>query len=231
MREILQRPEHPTVDWSDTTVIERQTFVRVTCPDCRQCRHETAKSVAFRLRRRGFTGRCWTCSRRAVRQSEYPEHPAVDWATKTRGRHEHLVAVTCPVCKDVRWLGAKGVARQVSRGSFTGHCLADRFVGRTPVEQRPPASGVQWHETALQRETEGRRRTMVSVRCPECEQDRWCHPSHVARAIEQGTFRPECRRHRARLRLSTAARERIWQSIWLFAGREPSLANSDAGAG
>src|SRR5215207_680581 len=134
VRPILHRPDHPSVDWTDTKVIDGQTFAGVTCPDCRETRFEVAKSVSYRLRRRGFTGRCWPCSRRAVRQSDYPDHPAVDWSSKRAGPDEQIVAVTCPICRDVRWLGAKGVAHQVVGGTFTGRCPADRFVGRTPVE-------------------------------------------------------------------------------------------------
>ena len=230
MRETLQRPEHPAVDWTGTSFTGGQTVVRVTCPDCLEPRLEAAKSVSFRLRKRKFSGRCWTCSRRVTRQAGYPNHPAIDWTSKRPGAGEQLVAVTCPVCSAIRWLGAKGVSRAVARGTFTGHCLADRFVGRIPLEGRPQAPGVEWRDARLQWETGLRRRTMVRVRCPDCEVDRWCHASHVAKAIQAGNFRPECRRHRALLRLSSGARERIWDSIWLFGAGEAASATRCSGA-
>ena len=216
----LKEPPHPCVDWSRTRWQNGERCVIVRCGECKQERYDSAKSVAFRVRRERFTGRCWDCWQASHRRREeaLPEHPAVDWSQQRTKGGETLVRVTCPVCLSPRWLAMKSVLRQVRSGEFRGNCLADRFLGRAKSGERPPWPGVFWDQVRIERDGPVRRRAMVRVECPECGRERWCQPSHTAAAIRKGTFRSECLTHRTPARVSLDRRERIWASIWLFAG-------------
>lgn len=216
----LMEPHHPSVDWSVIRWTNGERLVHVTCGDCGEGRFDAAKSVAFRVRRGRFTGRCWGCWQAAhrARESDMPPHPAVNWSKRKQGKREELVEVTCPHCATTRWIGLKSVLRQVRAGEFTGACLRDRLVGRPRKGERPATAGVFWDQVKLQQEGPERRRAMVRVECPECGKERWCQPSHMAAAIRKGTFRAECRTHRTPVRVSIDRRARIWESIWLFGG-------------
>jgi hypothetical protein len=124
------------------------------------------------------------------------------------------VQVTCPVCGESREIEAKAVRNQLRRGTFTGRCFHDRLIAKAQTA-RPAPVGFDWDDREVVTEARGRRRTMVRIKCPHCDAIRLGHPSHVARAIESGTFKLECSFHRRVGQLSPRAKVKILQFVLL----------------
>lgn len=217
MRDVRNaQPSHPAVDWATFARSKGDATVHVTCPKCGVSRPETAKLVRYRISKGRFTGLCQRDA--GIVRSELaarPEHPAVNWDALDTQRPGTRVLVTCPVCNERRWLEAKSVRHQISRGTFEGVCLADRFVARGPMESWPVAKGLDWNDSVMVTEADGRRRRMIRVRCPVCGKVRLSHASHLAESVRKGSFRSQCLRHRNDPTLSTRARKELLQLVRL----------------
>jgi ribosomal protein S27E len=208
-------PPHPAVDWERTESRAGSRWVAVTCPGCHAPHLERAKSVRYRIKMGRFTGLCRKDGRpRPSGAAAFPPHPAVHWDSLRIRDGIQCVLVACPVCGDSRELEAKAVRNQLRRGTFTGRCFHDRLIAKAQTP-RPAPVGFDWEDRQVITEAGGRRRTMVRIRCPHCDAVRLGHPSHVARAIEAGTFRAECAFHRRNRQLSPRAKVKILQFVLL----------------
>jgi predicted RNA-binding Zn-ribbon protein involved in translation (DUF1610 family) len=216
-------PPHPAVDWERTEAREGTHWVTVRCPQCCAPHLERAKSVRYRIKMERFTGLCRKDSRaRPSGPEAFPPHPAVHWTSVGIRDGIQCVPVTCPVCGESRELEAKAVRNQLRRGTFTGRCFHDRLIARVQGE-RPAPVGFDWDNREVVTEAGGRRRTMVRIRCPRCGSVRLGHPSHVARTIEAGTFKPECSFHRREGQLSQRAKVKILQFVLLTDAAKESI--------
>jgi predicted RNA-binding Zn-ribbon protein involved in translation (DUF1610 family) len=136
-----------------------------------------------------------------------PEHPQVDWSTRTRdGQGRTLVEVTCPVCGEIRMRSAYDVARRIRDGKFDGRCLADSTVGKIRADNtigRQPHPSVDWSNTTLIT-VDRQRVNHVHVTCPICGESRWGQVQVIANAIAKGHFTGKC------VKCGSNAKKRDW---------------------
>src|SRR6185503_3495329 len=96
-------PPHPAVDWERRASQDGDSWVPVTCPECRAIHMERAKSVRYRIRLGRFTGLCKKDGRpRPSGPGAFPPHPAVHWDSVCVRDGIQRVTVTCPVCDESR---------------------------------------------------------------------------------------------------------------------------------
>lgn len=149
-------PEHPAVDWSTRRLRAGRPGkweVQVTCQVCGTKRWSCAQSVARSIRRRSYNGKCPPCRRAGWSKHERPHHPAVDWSQtklvlRPRSRRTHVL-VTCPRCKEQRWMEANRVSHEVRTAqtgglAWTGGCM--KCVGalkKTALAEVSPGRSIQ----------------------------------------------------------------------------------------
>jgi ssDNA-binding Zn-finger/Zn-ribbon topoisomerase 1 len=125
--------------------------------------------------------------------SELPEHPSVDWATLEMREGRMRVAVTCPVCKEARWLNAAEVKRTVRDRPFDGRCYKDRLLFKRKATGKPLPNHpqVDWNDQSVV--SDGRQRvTGVAVTCPTCGDVRYDSRNNVKHRILDGRFSGKC---------------------------------------
>lgn len=132
MKNIIAKPEHPFVNWSNTSKNHRgQVTVEVTCPVCGEKRMCGAYDTARRIREGKFTGNCAADhvigTIRSDNKTGRPPHPAVDWS-KTEvfqidNQRISKVEITCPICGEKRWGHIQWIASAIAKNTFTGKCV------------------------------------------------------------------------------------------------------------
>lgn len=132
MKHIIDKPEHPSVNWLNMSKNHKgQATVEVTCPVCQKKRFCSAYDTGRRIREGRFTGHC--AADHVVGRIRSDNiigrlpHPAVDWSkTKIiqadRQRVNH-VQITCPICGEVRYGQVQWVANAIAKNTFSGKCV------------------------------------------------------------------------------------------------------------
>ena len=106
----------------------RARYVKLICIECDAVRWQVASVVKHSIKAGSFTGYCWHCAGRSRRDSltDCPKHPTVNWedqiSRETNYGIKTQVAITCPDCKQKRYLDAPSVKSLVRKGAFTGRC-------------------------------------------------------------------------------------------------------------
>src|SRR3990167_9860489 len=123
--------EHPNVNWLDIrTSPAGRPQVAVLCQVCGKTDYRDKGTVTFQLRRNTFKPRCLKDVgfgiSRATRLPR-PEHPTVNWkktSIRAIGGKARLtcVCVTCPICKQERYVSPGPLAAALRRGIFIGRC-------------------------------------------------------------------------------------------------------------
>src|SRR3990167_5288163 len=120
----------PNIDWNDTAVSNKgRPQIAVICPHCGNKRYKDKGGVTLQVRRNIFSPDCYDCKSIGVKWGKqyYPEHPAVNWnRTQVRpiGCKKRLtfVSVTCPICKEERFMHPGSTAAAIRRGTYIGRC-------------------------------------------------------------------------------------------------------------
>ena len=123
----------PGVDWDSMRWQQkgkiRVRYVKLICIECGAVRWQVASVVKHSIKAGSFTGYCWHCAGRSRKDDLQgcPPHPTVNWndchsRTTNTGVNKTVVAITCPDCKQTRYLDAPSVKSLVLKGAFTGRC-------------------------------------------------------------------------------------------------------------
>lgn len=128
-------PEHPLVDWSRIVYEGNERYVIYHCEICKTEMRRRPSSLADRIRKGTFLGRCandrgaHSC-RQPLPDAEGVNYDIWKWQEVPRNAHCHrrkVVQVTCSKCHQERWVAPSAVRRQVNSGAWCGMCRACRM--------------------------------------------------------------------------------------------------------